>query len=125
VAVAPVAEGVSPKLRLTTTLLAFFVGGLGVHRFYAGRLKGALTMLLLNILLGIPLTIAGYQMAFAGAAIAGGMGLALGVGGWVLLSIGGITSTVIGIVAFVDFIKAAIGKFKDKQGRLIVNWTSK
>jgi len=41
------------------------------------------------------------------------------------LSIGGIIWTVIGIVAFVDFIKAAIGKFKDKQGRLIVNWTSK
>jgi len=31
---------VSPKSRLAATLLAFFVGELGVHRFYLGKKFG-------------------------------------------------------------------------------------
>lgn len=117
--------GPSPKLRLTTTLLAAFVGQLGVHRLYVGRKKSGLTMLLLNILLGIPLFSAGWSMAMAGAGVGGNMGLALAWGGWAMLGIGGLIMTVIAIIAFTDFIMAAIGKFKDRQGRLIVNWTNK
>jgi len=36
---------VSPKSRLAATLLAFFVGELGVHRFYLGKNGTGLLML--------------------------------------------------------------------------------
>ena len=31
-------QGVSSKSRLVALLLCFFLGGLGVHRFYAGKI---------------------------------------------------------------------------------------
>lgn len=37
---------VSPKSRLVTLLLCFFLGGLGVHRFYVGKMGTGLVMLL-------------------------------------------------------------------------------
>ncbi|MBN2100205.1 MAG: TM2 domain-containing protein [Dehalococcoidia bacterium] len=33
-----VAESISPKSRLATTILAWFLGGLGVDRFYTGHI---------------------------------------------------------------------------------------
>lgn len=41
-----------PKSRLAYILLAFFLGGFGVHNFYAGYTKKAVWQLLLMILLG-------------------------------------------------------------------------
>ena len=39
-------EGVSEKSRLIAFLLAFFVGVLGVHRFYLGRVGSGVAMIL-------------------------------------------------------------------------------
>ena len=39
-------EGVSPKSRLAVTLLAFFLGELGIHRFYLGKIGTAILMIL-------------------------------------------------------------------------------
>ena len=44
------AEGISPKLRLATTLLAFFLGIFGAHRFYVGKNETASIMLSFSIL---------------------------------------------------------------------------
>ena len=47
----------SPKLRLTTFLLAYFLGILGIHRFYVGKIRtGVLWMFTLGFL-GIGSTI--------------------------------------------------------------------
>ena len=40
------AANVSPKSRLVTLLLCFFLGGFGVHRFYVGKMGTGLLILL-------------------------------------------------------------------------------
>lgn len=37
---------ISPKSRLVTLLLCFFLGGFGVHRFYVGKIGTGILMLL-------------------------------------------------------------------------------
>jgi TM2 domain-containing membrane protein YozV len=37
---------VSPKSRLAVTLLSFFLGTIGVHRFYLGKIGTAILMIL-------------------------------------------------------------------------------
>ena len=41
-----------PRSRLAYILLAIFLGGFGIHNFYAGYTKKAVIQLLLTILLG-------------------------------------------------------------------------
>ena len=38
-------EEISPKSRLATTLLAFFLGEFGVHRFYLGKIGTGILMI--------------------------------------------------------------------------------
>ena len=85
---------VSPKSRLACTLLAFFLGTLGAHRFYLGKTGTAVTMLVLGIV------------------------------GWVLtfVIIGAPLVIAVGIWALVDFIFAVSGKMKDREGRPITDW---
>ncbi len=40
---------ISPKSRLVATLLVFFVGMLGIHRFYVGKIATGVTQLILTI----------------------------------------------------------------------------
>jgi TM2 domain-containing membrane protein YozV len=87
---------ISPKSRLATTLLAFFLGGLGVHRFYIGKTETAIVMLLLGI---------------GGAATT-----------WFLVGLGYILLTTVEIWALVDFIFAVAGRMRDKEDRLIQKW---
>ena len=46
-------EEVSPKSRTAVTLLAFFLGCLGVHRFYLGKTGTAIAMILTGGGLGV------------------------------------------------------------------------
>ena len=41
-----------PKSRLVYIILALFLGGFGVHNFYAGYTRNAVIQLLLTLLLG-------------------------------------------------------------------------
>ena len=70
---------VSEKKRVVALLLCFFLGGLGVHRFYVGKIGTGILQIV---------TIAGF----------------LGI--WVLI----------------DFIMIIVGKFTDKQGKVLETW---
>jgi len=88
-------EEVSPKSRLATALLAWFLGTLGLHRFYIGKIGTGLAILI------------------------------LGVVGWAttwILGFGFIFITIAGIWVFIDFVLTVLGAMKDSQGRLIKNW---
>lgn len=61
-----VAESISPKSRLVTTLLAFFLGGLGVHRFYLGKIGTGILMIVTLGGLGI-WTLIDFIVAVAGS----------------------------------------------------------
>jgi TM2 domain-containing membrane protein YozV len=86
--------GTSTKSRLAVTLLSFFLGELGVHRFYAGKIGTGVAMLIL--------TIVGYATV------------------WIIF--GFIPLAAVWVWNLVDFIMAIAGKFKDKEGNLITNW---
>jgi TM2 domain-containing membrane protein YozV len=89
----PAAMGISPKSKTTAALLAFFLGTLGIHRFYAGKTGSAIFMLILGIL--------GYATVFV-------------IVGYFILS-------ALGLWILIDFIMILSGKFKDKNGLLIKN----
>lgn len=98
------ASEVSPKHRAVAALLAFFLGYVGVHRFYAGRVKSGLVQL--AAFFASALLISGTEgkpesvHTAAGAAVMGFVCI------WV----------------FTDFILICAGKFKDKHGARIKNW---
>jgi TM2 domain-containing membrane protein YozV len=71
---------VSPSSRLVALLLCIFLGGLGIHRFYVGKVG---TGILMIVTLG-------------------------GLGIWVLI----------------DLIMIIVGAFRDKAGRLVLDWGS-
>ena len=58
-------EEISPKSRLAVALFAFFLGGLGVHRFYLGKIGTGIAMLLTAGGLGI-WALVDFIMAVAG-----------------------------------------------------------
>ena len=87
---------VSSKSRLVLTLLAFFIGQLGIHRFYAGKIGTGVAMLVL--------TIVGYAT--------------------IILVFGFIPLAVVWVWNLIDFIMAIAGSFKDKDGKVIANWNA-
>ncbi len=87
-------ERTSSKSRLAFVLLGFFLGGFGIHRFYAGKIGTAIAMLFLGI--------------------AGGTTVWMGIG---LLPL-----SVVGIWALIDCIYGLAGHFKDGKGAFIKNW---
>ena len=89
------AGDISSKLRLAATLLAGFLGTIGAHRFYIGKIGTAVVMLLLGIVGWATIWIFGF--------------------GLVLL-------VAVGIWAFVDFIMAVTGRMRDNEGKLIQKW---
>lgn len=119
--VGQVAQDVSPKSRLAATLLScpwLMVGLFGVHRFYMGKIRSAVGMLLLGVA-----TLISY-FAYLG------MMFATVTSDDVepplfLFAILGLT-WLFGMADFVwsliDFIMAVTGSFKDSQGRVIRKW---
>jgi TM2 domain-containing membrane protein YozV len=85
---------ISPKSRLAATLLAWFLGIFGAHRFYVGETGTAIVMLVLGI--------AGFTTLW--------------------LFVGTVFLVAVGIWAFVDFMFAVTGHMKDREGKLIQKW---
>ncbi len=100
---AAVAGEVSPKSRLAATLLAWFLGVFGAHRFYLGKIGSAIGMLVLSVIY--------FASFFFWAA-----------GWWGVAVFGYACITAVGIWAFIDFLIAVTGNMKDSEGRLIKNW---
>ena len=86
---------ISPKSRLATVLLACFLGIFGTHRFYIGKIRTAIVMLILSIFYLV-------TVRFWGIVI--------------------ISLAMVGLWALIDFIFAVSGIMKDKEGKLIKNW---
>lgn len=99
-----VAEEFSSKSRLAATLLAFFIGDFGAHRFYLRKWGTAIVMLLLGI----------FGSIFVGVGLLDEHDLFIWIGLTLLIGVG--------IWAFVDFIFAVSGHMKDREGKLIKKW---
>ena len=113
---------VSPKSRLAVTLLScpmLYVGMFGAHRFYMGKIKSGVAMLLL----GVAAAFCYFSyfavffttfMEFDEAEPPVGIFLILGLA----YLLGGAA----GIWSLIDFIIAVTGNFKDSQGKPITKW---
>jgi TM2 domain-containing membrane protein YozV len=91
--VMPFATGISPKSKTAAAILAFFLGSLGIHRFYVGKIGTGIIILILTIIGAATYTFI--------------------VGGFVL--------GVVGLWVLIDFIMILMGKFKDKHGLYLKN----
>jgi TM2 domain-containing membrane protein YozV len=110
------AQDLSPKSRLATSLLAIFLGWVGAHRFYTGKIGTAVVMLLI----GVAFLICQFGAMFIGIASAYETEMpALWFLFWGLSLVFG---AVVGIWALIDFIIAVTGNFKDSQGKIIKKW---
>jgi len=88
-------EEISPKSRLATVLLAWFLGTFGLHRLYIGKIGTGLAILILGIL------------------------------GWAttwILGFGFVFLAIAGVWVFIDFLLALFGAMRDDKGRPIKNW---
>lgn len=93
----------SSKSRLVADLLAFFLGGFGVHRFYVGKKSSAVWQIIFGFSFFIALICIAVDFPEAGIFFLI-LGLVWAV--WIL----------------VDFIMILCGSFKDKDDLPIVNW---
>lgn len=83
----------STKLRLPALLLCLFLGGLGLHSFYAGRLKEGVVLVVLFLIWAI----------FNN-------------------EVSTLSALVLGVILIVHLFGIALGHYKDGQGRLILKW---
>lgn len=89
-----VAQGISQKSRLALTLMTFFLGWFGIHRFYTGKTGTGIIMLVLYIL---------------------GMVTVWFIFGLILLAI-------LFIWWLIDFVMSVTGIFSDSGGNIVKKW---
>ncbi len=99
------ARGGGGKSKILAAVLAFFLGGFGIHSFYMGQTKKGLIQLGLSIL-GIVLLVAGMASFVSGA----------GVTIPVTAIIGYVLLLGVNIWAFVDFIRILTGGLEPEEG---------
>lgn len=102
----------SQKLRIVSLLLLIFLGPLGAHRFYAGKYKSAVAIVVAYPILGIIHIIATISEVARNSP-------------WMPIRtfITGLSFIIVLIVLFVDFVMILCGTFKDKDGNKISKWS--
>jgi TM2 domain-containing membrane protein YozV len=102
------------KSKIVAALLAFFLGGLGIHSFYMGNKKKGLIQLG-GTVLGMILLIAGFAKSVSAVA-AVGTTAAVTASVSPLVFIGAILLFGVSIWAFVDFIRILTGGLAPEEG---------
>lgn len=80
---------ISDKSKIAAAVLCFFLGSLGIHRFYLGKAGTGILMLLLTIIGGITTGI---------------------IIGWGIIAI-------VGLWEIIDFVRIIFGSMKDSSGK--------
>ena len=88
------AQGISQKSRLALTLITFFLGWFGIHRFYTGKTGTGIIMLVLYVI---------------------GM-----VTVWFIFGL--IPLAILFIWWLIDLIMSITGIFSDSSGNIVKNW---
>jgi TM2 domain-containing membrane protein YozV len=114
---------ISPKSRLTATLLAVFLGVFGAHRIYLERTLSAVVMLILGIsgfsILGVMWGVRFYSVDPRVLMFPTGAGFdEAGIVAAIIIF------AVAGVWAFVDFILIVSGKMNDKDGKPVKKWSA-
>jgi hypothetical protein len=115
-------EEISPKSRLTTTLLTIFLGVFGIHRLYLEKLRTGIVMMALGIA-GFSILGTAFGVGFNGVEIQ------LPVTSMeVDLIESSMTTAIIifitlGIWSLVDLIITLSGNMKDREGRPVKEWS--
>ena len=86
---------ISSRSRLATVLLTLFLGIFGTHRFYIGKTRTAIVMLILSVFYLVTVRFWGIMI---------------------------ISLAVVLLWALIDFIFAVSGIMKDREGKRIKNW---
>lgn len=95
------------KSWIACLLLCLFLGNIYAHRFYVGRVKGALTMIAIGIVSFI-LFFIGFALLIAEED--GGAFTVLGIIGLAIYE----------LTIIIDFITILVGKFKDSEGSYVI-----
>ncbi len=99
------------KSQIIAALLAWFLGTLGIHLFYLGHKKKAMTRLY-GFLGATALYIIGVILAYAGAAA----GSILALFGSLFIIVGGLIYLVLWILAIIDLVKILTGDLQPANG---------
>ncbi|MEK6706850.1 MAG: TM2 domain-containing protein [Bdellovibrionota bacterium] len=96
-------ENTSSKSRFIAASLAFFLGTLGIHRLYVGKIRTGVVMSIVTII-GGAIDMVYYQTLIKN------------------IPIGLIPPAAIMIWSLIDFCVIVAGRFKDKEGKYITRW---
>ncbi|MGN1227670.1 MAG: NINE protein [Christensenellales bacterium] len=110
------------KSKAASALLAFFLGGFGVHNFYMGHTKRGAVQLLLTIsaiVLAIVSTVLIAQVALQNPGLTEEALVELAAPYAIYMILAYIVSAIVCIWAFIEFILILCGVMKDKQGKAL------
>jgi len=118
-------QNVSPKSRLAALLLGIFLGELGIHNLYLGKIaKGIIQMAMYIVGFGLIMYYCFHITVNAALAATNIESYATNViFSMPLMLIGILLISAVGIWAMVEWIIIACGKGKDKNGLPVLVWT--
>lgn len=119
VEVSPADNDVSRKSRCAALLLGIFVGTLGIHNFYLGRIKRGVAQCVLYVLGFIIYMVGIFSAVASGDEVTDSAPFAKIL---VPLVIFMLILMGVGIWAFVEWILIAAGKARDGQGKQVLTW---